>query len=959
MTKKQKQSSFIELAAEKLGLIPNLHKERELDLVRLTGEGELTNFPPIEQWDDWTEYEATEHPKRVKRNYSIVPTTCFNCESACGLTAYVDKDSNEIRKFEGNPYHPGSRGRNCAKGPATINQINDPDRILYPLKRAGERGEGKWERVTWDEVLDDIAARIRKAIQEKRHNEIAYHVGRPGHEGYTNRVLQAWGVDGHNSHTNVCSSGARFGYNIWYGHDRPSPDHAEAKFILLISAHLESGHYFNPHAQRIIEAKMKGAKLACMDPRLSNTASMSDYWLPTYPGSEAAVLLAMAKIILEEGLYNRPFLENWTNWKAYLKARHPNAPLTFETYIEKMIEEYAEYTPEVAEKESGVPAERVVQVAREIGAAGERFATHNWRAASSGNLGGWCVSRCLHFLNVLTGSVGTKGGTSPNSWNKFKPEFFDKPPGPKFWNELHFPNEYPMSFFEMSFLLPHLLKEGRGKMDVYFSRVFNPVWTYPDGFSWMEAYSDESLFGLHAAMTPTWNETAFFADYVLPMGHSAERHDLNSYATHSGMWIAFRQPVLREAARRAGKQVEFTYEVNPGEVWEEDEFWIELSWRIDPDGELGIRKHFISPYREGEKITVDEYYQFIFEKTKGLPEAAAKEGISELEYMRKYGAFEVEKHTYQKHLTPLTEDQLKGSEVDPESDTVSVNGETIGVMVGGKAVVGFPTPSRKNEFYSQTMVDWGWPEYAVPTFIKSHIHPEKLDKEKGEYCLLPTFRLPTLIHSRSANAKWLTEISNRNPIWMHPEDAARWKLKTGDLVRLNTDIGYFIDKVWVTQGMKPGVIACSHHLGRWRRKQDAGNRWGTNTVDIQNDGKGGWKMSTVSGIKPFDSKDPDSKRIFWNDGGVHQNITHAVHPDPISGMHCWHQRVRIELPHPSDQYGDLYVNTDKAHEIYKEWLAMTRPAPGPGGLRRPLWFKRPLRPQEEQYYLDGNKESGE
>ena len=959
MTKKQKQSSFIELAAEKLGLIPNLHKERELDLVRLTGEGELTNFPPIEQWDDWTEYEATEHPKRVKRNYSIVPTTCFNCESACGLTAYVDKDSNEIRKFEGNPYHPGSRGRNCAKGPATINQINDPDRILYPLKRAGERGEGKWERVTWDEVLDDIAARIRKAIQEKRHNEIAYHVGRPGHEGYTNRVLQAWGVDGHNSHTNVCSSGARFGYNIWYGHDRPSPDHAEAKFILLISAHLESGHYFNPHAQRIIEAKMKGAKLACMDPRLSNTASMSDYWLPTYPGSEAAVLLAMAKIILEEGLYNRPFLENWTNWKAYLKARHPNAPLTFETYIEKMIEEYAEYTPEVAEKESGVPAERVVQVAREIGAAGERFATHNWRAASSGNLGGWCVSRCLHFLNVLTGSVGTKGGTSPNSWNKFKPEFFDKPPGPKFWNELHFPNEYPMSFFEMSFLLPHLLKEGRGKMDVYFSRVFNPVWTYPDGFSWMEAYSDKSLFGLHAAMTPTWNETAFFADYVLPMGHSAERHDLNSYATHSGMWIAFRQPVLREAARRAGKQVEFTYEVNPGEVWEEDEFWIELSWRIDPDGELGIRKHFISPYREGEKITVDEYYQFIFEKTKGLPEAAAKEGISELEYMRKYGAFEVEKHTYQKHLTPLTEDQLKGSEVDPESDTVSVNGKTIGVMVGGKAVVGFPTPSRKNEFYSQTMVDWGWPEYAVPTFIKSHIHPEKLDKEKGEYCLLPTFRLPTLIHSRSANAKWLTEISNRNPIWMHPEDAARWKLKTGDLVRLNTDIGYFIDKVWVTQGMKPGVIACSHHLGRWRRKQDAGNRWGTNTVDIQNDGKGGWKMSTVSGIKPFDSKDPDSKRIFWNDGGVHQNITHAVHPDPISGMHCWHQRVRIELPHPSDQYGDLYVNTDKAHEIYKEWLAMTRPAPGPGGLRRPLWFKRPLRPQEEQYYLDGNKESGE
>jgi anaerobic selenocysteine-containing dehydrogenase len=64
-----------------------------------------------------------------------VPTTCFNCESACGLLAYVDKANGQVRKFEGNPYHPASRGRNCAKGPATINQITDPDRILYPLKR--------------------------------------------------------------------------------------------------------------------------------------------------------------------------------------------------------------------------------------------------------------------------------------------------------------------------------------------------------------------------------------------------------------------------------------------------------------------------------------------------------------------------------------------------------------------------------------------------------------------------------------------------------------------------------------------------------------------------------------------------------------------------------------------------------------------------------------------------------
>ncbi|NNC82908.1 MAG: molybdopterin-dependent oxidoreductase, partial [Flavobacteriales bacterium] len=881
MTKKD--HTLIERIAEKIGIIPDLHGERDPVLDRMT-ETDLDKFPPMDQWDHWEEYEAKSWPKKEKKAYTIVPTTCFNCESACGLTAYVDKESGSIRKFEGNPFHPGSRGRNCAKGPATINQITDPERILYPQKRKGERGSGEWERISWDEALDTIAARIRKALKEKRNNEIAYHVGRPGHEGYANRVLQSWGIDGHNSHTNICSSGARFGYNIWYGHDRPSPDHANAKFILLISAHLESGHYFNPHAQRIIEAKMKGAKLATMDPRLSNTASMSDYWLPTYPGTEAAMLLAMAKIILEDGLYNQEYMEKWVNWNEYLEKRHAGTEVTFENFIAKMIEEYAEFTPEYAEKECGVKAGTIREVAQLIGEAGERFASHNWRSAASGNLGGWCVSRALHFLQVITGSVGTKGGTSPNSWSKFKPTFHSVPPGQKFWNDLHFPKEYPMAMFEMSFLLPHMLKDGRGYMDTYFSRVFNPVWTYPDGFTWMEAFQREDLFGCHIALTPTWNETAFFADFVLPMGHSAERHDLNSYATHSGKWIAFRQPVLREAARRAGKETTFTYETNPGEVWEEDEFWIELSWRIDEDGSLGIRDHFMSPYRPGEKITIDEYYQYIFEHTPNLPEAAAKEGLTELGYMKKYGAFEVEPHTYKKNETVISEEQLQGADFDEKTGVYSKDGKNIAIMVDGKPREGFPTPTMKNEFFSQTMVDWGWPEHATPTYIKSHIHEEKLDKKEGEYVLVPTFRLPTLIHSRSGGAKWLMEISNRNPIWMHPDDAKKWGFKTGDLVKMNTDIGFFIDKVWVTQGMKPGVVACSHHLGRWKREQDQGNSWSTNTVGISKEDNGIYKMNTKSGVKPFKSADKDSGRIFWVDGGVHQNITHAVHPDPISGM---------------------------------------------------------------------------
>ncbi|MEE8436234.1 MAG: hypothetical protein V3S64_15720 [bacterium] len=102
-------------------------------------------------------------------------------------------------------------------------------------------------------------------------------------------------------------------------------------------------------------------------------------------------------------------------------------------------------------------------------------------------------------------------------------------------------------------------------------------------------------------------------------------------------------------------------------------------------------------------------------------------------------------------------------------------------------------------------------------------------------------------------------------------------------------------------------------------------------------------------MEPFKSDDPDSSRIFWRDGGVHQNITHAVHPDPISGMHCRHQRVRMEKPSPGEAYGNIFVDTNKSFEIYKEWMAMTWLPNREDGLRRPLWFNRPLKPAVEAY----------
>jgi anaerobic selenocysteine-containing dehydrogenase len=377
--------------------------------------GHLAAFPPKERWDDWTELDSQAWPRRVERHYSIVPTTCFNCESACGLLAYIDKVTGEVQKFEGNPEHPGSRGRNCAKGPATLNQVTDPDRILYPMKRAGRRGEGKWERTTWNEVLDHLANRIRNAIRENRRQEIMYHVGRPGEDGFTERILAAWGIDGHNSHTNICSSGSREGYQLWMGLDRPSPDHANAKVILLISAHLESGHYFNPHAQRVIDGKANGAKLIVFDTRLSHTATHADYWVSPYPGSESAILLSIVNYLLQNNLYNREFVEKWWNWKEFLAAEQAGGDFAeFEARIKEI---YREYTFEFAAAESGVDPKVIREIATLCATAGTRFSSHNWRSAASGVSGGWSVARCLFMINALLGAVATEGGVYPIAWN--------------------------------------------------------------------------------------------------------------------------------------------------------------------------------------------------------------------------------------------------------------------------------------------------------------------------------------------------------------------------------------------------------------------------------------------------------------------------------------------------------------------------------------------------------------
>ncbi len=132
------------------------------------------------------------------------------------------------------------------------------------------------------------------------------------------------------------------------------------------------------------------------------------------------------------------------------------------------------------------------------------------------------------------------------------------------------------------------------------------------------------------------------------------------------------------------------------------------------------------------------------------------------------------------------------------------------------------------------------------------------------------------------------------------------------------------------------------------------SRGASNLVEIKQDTRGRQGVSVIESARAWESYDPDTARIWWQDVGVHQNLTHGVHPDPISGAHCWLQRATsVRKAPPGDRMGDVWVDIERSMEVYREWKALARPAShvSPDGTRRPGWLKRPMKPTAEAYRL--------
>jgi len=905
----------------------------------------LEFYPPHAQWDSFVELDGTdwkrggvgrngvrseENPEGIKATeYMLVPTICNNCEALCGLTAWVDvgeykKSKNpkdlKVKKYMGNPLHYGSRGRNCAKGYATLSQMYDPDRIPFPLKRAqgSKRGEGKWVRTSWDEAMGTIGKKIHDTLKigdEISKKSIVYHVGRPNESGFGYRVVASMGGDGYGSHTNICSAGARAGTHQYAGTDRNSTDWANSKLIFLQSSHAaDAGHYFQEAAGLIADARKKGAKLVVLDPRMSNSAGMADLWVPIWPGTEAALYLHLANRIFNEkdingnDLVKHEFVKEWTNWDVLMKDKAHLAFMksegiisevptgeSYEDFIELMKKMYAPFTLEFTAKECRVEKRTLEKLFEMFIEAEDKVTSFFWRAGTVGHRGGWMNTKSGFFLLTLRGSMrGDKGGISFVDWHEvavngkgdMATTAGKAPAKVDIWNELQYPPEMPLCTYDPSYLLPHYLMDdewrdkwnARGlkipsKLAVYMPRQYNPVWINPDGFRWIECMKREDKMELTFNLSPTWSETNWYCDYILPVGLSGERHDQHSEPIKPAVFIGFRQPALRVAMEKLGWKpkdptrgtLEAHMASGLGEIWEEVEFWANMMvHHIDKDGSLGVRKHWESKEDPTRCITIAEWYNAAFAKLHNLEHEAkhnpkyAKSKYPNYEMMRDRGTWLEEKDVYKPQERELKiEDgiiHVQHMKFDASTMTTEANGvvkakvhegediKAIGLKMGDKIVEGFRTPSRKFEVFAQFMKDWKWAEYAVPFYPVSQAQKDKMIhlisqvhhqymKNDNDFALNTIFRLPYNIHTRSVNSKHLMEISqNHNPIWISTKDAKRLGIKREDKIKvtINDSVsglvsGYFIAMAVPTEGILPGTLACSHHAGRWKLK---------NSVDI-------------------------------------------------------------------------------------------------------------------------------
>ena len=534
----------LEVWRENAGVPYEIGKIKAPGVCTLPGPYKKVRFPDPDKYKD------------VERVHGM----CQLCSTVCGITGYV-KDGRILR-VDGNPADPNSRGKLCARGQAALNHQYHPERLLYPIRRVGKRGEGKWKRISWEEAYTELADRMREVRESGKPEEFAFHQGRSRSKDPVANFMNAFGSTTQLNHRGLCSA-ARRAANLTYlfESDWDLGDYENAKYILNFGSNMFEAHQGHvPGAQRVQRGRFEnGAKLVTFDVRMSNTAGNSDEFYMPFPGTDGAVALGMAHTIVSEKLYNAEFFSDWANCS-----------------IEELFDEIREFTPEWAESVSTVPADTIRRIAREFAAAAPQ-ATTMCNRGSSAHVNGYYNDRAIGLLNVLVGSVGKEGGwcwmwTGGTDKKRFPP-----PPGPpksKHPSVLADPPEFVLANawnkMRVGEIVYWYLNTNRAKIRVYMTYNLDSPLTWPEMDVTQNVLLDEEKIGFHVCINPFYNETASYADMVLPWTTYMERWDVDARGAYNlKPYLSMRRPmtealgeakdireVLPELARRIGGGME-------------------------------------------------------------------------------------------------------------------------------------------------------------------------------------------------------------------------------------------------------------------------------------------------------------------------------------------------------------------------------------------------------------------
>ena len=381
-------------------------------------------------------------------------------------------------------------------------QLDDGDRLLSPLKRAGKRGSGKWLQISWQEALKEIAAAINKSTPQ----EVALMHGKDTSAGAWERFMHTLG-----SNTMINLDGALNRQAAWqatWGENDSIPDLAHSHYILNFGSNFLVT--YPDYAAEAFDGRMfRRARIVTFDPRCSKTAGLSDEWVPVRPGTDGVVALAMARYLLQQGWANKAAVKHYSNFSA-----------------DSLTEELKPYTLEHAEEVSGVPALIIRRIAREYAESGLGCILSG--AGTSGHSNGFDTERALMLLPLVTGNLETRGGNClPRRIELGAIE--PKPTIPGVENPVLHPYRFP---FDAGNEYP---------VGVLFGYNTNPAFNAPAAAVWRKTLADEAKVKLFVAISDFRNETWELADLILPEAHWLERNEPVQGEGSLLPWVSLRQ----------------------------------------------------------------------------------------------------------------------------------------------------------------------------------------------------------------------------------------------------------------------------------------------------------------------------------------------------------------------------------------------------------------------------------